>query len=74
MDLVIKSPRAGDHFILHVRPYDTIGSVKAKIRDRTRVPTEMLCLLFNGRTLDDQRTLSQYKIQSETIVHLVVRV
>lgn len=73
LDLLIKSPRAGDQFTLYVRPYDTIASVKAKIRDRNRIPVDLLCLVWNGRVLDDQRTLSDYKIQSEAILHLIVR-
>jgi hypothetical protein len=73
MDILIKSPREGKQYIVHARPYDTLASVKAKLRDQKQIPVEMLCLLLNGRVLDDRRTLADYRIDAESVVQLVVR-
>ncbi len=73
MDILIKSLREGKQYIVHARSYDTLASVKAKLRDRERVPAELMCLLLNGRVLDDRRTLADYRIDSESVVHLVIR-
>jgi hypothetical protein len=74
MELFVKSAREGKGYTLWVRPYDTVGSVKSKIRDKESIPMERLCLLHHGKLLDDRRTLVDYRIDAESVLHLVVRI
>ena len=72
MNIFVKT-LTGTTITVEVNAADTIENLRSKIQNLVGVPPDQQQLVFAGRKLEDGRTLSDYNIQKESTIHMVLR-
>ena len=64
---------SGKTITLMVKPSDLVETVKEKYDDKEGVPFDQQRLIYDGKQLADGRTLAEYNVQAEAVMHMVQR-
>ncbi|MEL7213370.1 MAG: ubiquitin-like protein [Pseudomonadota bacterium] len=62
----------GKRITLSIQPSDTIENVKQKVEDKEGISPARQTLIFAGKRLENNRTLSDYNIQKQATLHILV--
>ncbi|CAF1447061.1 unnamed protein product, partial [Rotaria sordida] len=57
---------------LYINPLSTIHDMKDKIQSEVGIPFDEQYLAINGAEVDDQRLVSYYNIDDDSIIHLII--
>lgn len=63
----------GRTITLRARASDSINSLKEQILNKEGFPVDLQMLLFSGKQLENNKTLSDYNIGKESTLHLILR-
>ena len=58
---------------IEVEEAETIAELKRQILQKFRIPLHQQRLIFDGRPLEDDKTIGDYHINKQSKLHLVVK-
>jgi len=64
----------GKYTELKVHHKMTVSEVKDAIERVDQTPFDQQRLVYNGKQLEDERTLDYYDIKQDTVVHIILRI
>jgi hypothetical protein len=63
----------GETHTFDVDENDDVIEIRKQYSKKADIPIEQIRLIFKGQHLEDGRTLHDYKIQKESMIHSVLR-
>ena len=64
----------GNTLTIYLEPFNTIEYLKQRIQDSTGIKSKDQGLIYDGKQLEDNRTVASYNIWNESTIHMVLRI
>ncbi len=64
---------SGKLFLIKTNPNETIKTIKAKYYYISKIPISQQRIIYNGKEFENSKTLSDYKIDNKTTLHIVLK-
>ena len=65
---------SGKTFLIFANPSDSIENFKEKMQNKSGIPLDQQRLVFEGKQLEDNRTLDDYKIKKSSTLYLILKI
>ncbi|XP_044747473.1 ubiquitin-like protein 1 [Coccinella septempunctata] len=62
----------GEEKTIDVEPSDKILNIKQKLEEKEGIPPDQQRLIYQGKQLKDDKSVSCYKLKAGTVLHLVI--
>ncbi len=72
MQLLIKT-LTGKTITVDVNEDDTVETLKQRINEKEGIPVDQQRLIFGGKQISEERTMSDYGVTNGATMHLVLR-
>ncbi|EDO08561.1 ubiquitin family protein [Babesia bovis T2Bo] len=63
----------GQKIEVEVDPNDTVLEFKKKLSKKQKLPVDQQRIIYQGKMLQDHKTLAEYNIQNNAVIHMVLR-
>ena len=74
MQVFVKDIGTGSTISIYVEGCNTIQFAKTLIKSQTKIPEDQQTLIFQGKILEDLKTLEQYGVKSCSYLHFSAQV
>ena len=64
---------SSNKYTLQVEPSTTIKSVREMVSARKGCKTSSIALIYEGRPMDEEKTLADHKVEPLASIHMVLR-
>ena len=71
MRINVQTISSGETITVEAELTDTIAVLKVKIQEKTEILPERQMLMWDGKTLEEEKTLEEYNIRTGATVHLI---
>ncbi|KAL0711996.1 hypothetical protein Bca4012_018974 [Brassica carinata] len=73
LQLFVRMMSGGKTIVIQADKNDTVETLQSRIEVKTKIPVNEQRLIYKGKQLQDERSLSYYSIEQDSSLHLVGR-
>lgn len=63
----------GEKVEVEVEETETVADLKKKLSKKQKIPADQQRIIYEGKLLQDNKTLAEYNIKNNSVIHMVLR-